>query len=52
MLKKNGKTRPPKKVKCKACGDVVDIGMEDIEEVAGSKIAVCPSCLSDIVLKK
>lgn len=52
MLKKNGRTRPPKKVKCTACGEVVYIGIEDIEEVAGSKVAMCPNCYNDIILKK
>lgn len=52
MLKKNGKSKPAKKVKCPNCENRVDICIEQIEEVAGSKIAVCPCCFDDIVLKK
>ena len=52
MLKKNGKSRPSKKVKCTACGSRVDISIDEIEEVAGSKVAVCPKCCEDIILKK
>lgn len=52
MLKKNGKSKPSKKVKCTACGRRVDISIDEIEEVAGSKVAFCPCCQNDIILKK
>lgn len=52
MLKKNGKSKPMKKVKCSCCGNRVDIDTNDIEEVGGAKIAVCPICFGDIMLKK
>lgn len=51
MLKKNGKSKPTKKFKCPNCG-LVDISSEDIEEVCGTKIAICPTCFCDILLKK
>ena len=52
MLKKNGKRKPSKKVKCISCNKMVEINSEDIEEVAGSKVATCPNCYCDIVFKK
>lgn len=52
MLKKNGKKKPSKRVKCKSCNSMVEINSEDIEEVAGSKVASCPLCYQDIVFKK
>ncbi len=52
MLKNNGKNRPMKKIKCSSCGKRVDICLEDIEEVAGSKVTICPNCEEDIVIKK
>lgn len=52
MLKKNGKSRPTKKVKCTSCGKRVDIDTNEIEEVSGSKCAICPNCYEEIILKK
>ena len=52
MLKNNGKSKPTKKVKCKNCGNRVSINTNEIEEVGGAKIAICPVCYQDIELKK